>query len=125
MKITDKKLYKSFRHMPIWQSAIDIAEDIFKLTESLPKKEDYGLTSQIRRAELSISANIAEAYGRHHTSDKVNFYYFARGSVTETQNHIEYAKKVGYIKEDTAKELDKRLSQVYNDINKIVISLKN
>ena len=111
--------------MPIWQSAIDIAEDIFKLTESLPKKEDYGLTSQIRRAELSISANIAEAYGRHHTSDKVNFYYFARGSVTETQNHIEYAKKVGYIKEDTAKELDKRLSQVYNDINKIVISLKN
>jgi four helix bundle protein len=75
--------------MPIWQEAMDIAEEIFKLTEGLPRKEDYGFTSQIRRSALSISANIAEAYGRGHTSDRVNFYYFARGSVTETQSHLD------------------------------------
>lgn len=125
MKIIDKIVYKSFKDMPIWQNAIDIAEDIFKLTESLPKKEDYGLTSQLRRAALSISANIAEAYGRHHISDKINFYYFSRGSVTETQSHLEYANRVGYINKDKAEVLINRLSQIYNDINKIIVTFKN
>ncbi|MBU0548955.1 MAG: four helix bundle protein, partial [Candidatus Omnitrophica bacterium] len=63
-------MYKSFKEMPIWQEAMNITEDTFNLTENLPKKEDYGLTSQLRRAALSISANIAEAYGRNHTHDK-------------------------------------------------------
>ena len=62
--------------MPVWQDAMQIATKIFKLTEILPKKEDYGFTSQIRRSALSISANIAEAFGRNHTADKINFYYF-------------------------------------------------
>ncbi|MFH1398297.1 MAG: four helix bundle protein [Candidatus Omnitrophota bacterium] len=118
-------MFKSFKEMPIWQEAMAKAEDIFNLTEKLPKKEDYGLTSQIRRAALSISANIAEAYGRNHTSDKVNFYYFARGSAVEIQNHIEYAKRVGYIKADIVKCLDDKLVKLYNDLNKIIISLKN
>jgi four helix bundle protein len=125
VKVVDKTTYRSFKDMPIWQSAINIAEDVFKLTESLPKKEDYGLTSQLRRAALSISANIAEAYGRYHISDKINFYYFARGSVTETQSHLEYARRVGYIDKNAAEMLVKRLSQIYNDINKIVVSFKN
>jgi len=81
-------MYKSFKDMPIWLEAMEIAEKVFKLTDKLPRKEDYGFTSQIRRAGLSISANIAEAYGRNHTADKINFYYFARGSVTETQSHL-------------------------------------
>ncbi|OQX51790.1 MAG: hypothetical protein B5M53_10305 [Candidatus Cloacimonas sp. 4484_209] len=55
-------MYKSFKDMPIWQEAMNIAEEIFKITDNLPKKEDYGFTSQIRRAALSISANIAEAF---------------------------------------------------------------
>lgn len=118
-------MFKSFKEMPIWQESMDIAEDIFKLTENLPKKEDYGLTSQLRRAALSISANIAEAYGRNHTSDKVNFYYFARGSTLETQSHLEYAKRVGYFKDDYIDKLDGRLVKLYNDLNKIIISLKN
>jgi four helix bundle protein len=125
VKVVHKTIYKSFKDMPIWESAINIAEDVFRLTESLPKKEDYGLTSQLRRAALSISANIAEAYGRHHVSDKINFYYFSRGSITETQSHLEYANRVGYINKDRSEELVKRLSQMYNDINKIIVTFKN
>ena len=86
--------YESFKNMPVWQTAMDIAVKTFRLTEKLPRKEDYGLTSQIRRSALSISGNIAEAFGRKHTKNKVNFYYFARGSITETQSHVEYARKV-------------------------------
>ncbi|HPL82679.1 MAG TPA: four helix bundle protein [Candidatus Omnitrophota bacterium] len=117
-------MYKSFKDMPIWQEAMDIAEGIFNLTESFPKKEDYGLTSQLRRAALSISANIAEAYGRNHTSDKVNFYYFARGSAVEVSSHIEYAKRVGYFTEEQFNKFDGYLIKMYNDLNKIIVSLK-
>lgn len=104
---------------------MDIAEHIFKFTEKLPKKEDYGFTSQIRRSALSVSANIAEAYGRNHTLDKINFYYFARGSVTETQSHLEYGKRVRYLNEKRVKDLDLKLEKLYNDLNKIIVSLKS
>ena len=117
-------MYKSFKEMPIWNDAMNLAEEIYKLSENFPKKEDYGLTSQLRRAALSISANIAEGYGRNHTLDKVNFYYFSRGSITETQNHIEYCLRVGYIKADAAKSFEEKLNKLYNDINKIILSLK-
>ena len=117
-------MYKSFKDMPIWQEAMAIAEEIFKLTEKLPKKEDYGLTSQLRRAGSSIPANIAEAYGRNHTSDKVNFYYFARGSAVEARSHIEYAKRIGYFTEGQFNKLDECLAKMYNDLNKIIVSLK-
>ena len=110
--------------MPVWNDAMNLAEEIFRLSECFPKKEDYGLTSQLRRAALSISANIAEAYGRNHTLDKINFYYYSRGSVTETQSHIEYCKRVGYLKIDSAEYLNNILDKIYNDLNKIIISLK-
>jgi four helix bundle protein len=117
-------MYKNFKEMPIWQKAMDIAEKIHKLTDNLPRKEDYSLTSQIRRSALSISANIAEAFGRHHKYDKINFYYVARGSLTETQNHLEYGKRAGYLRKKVVDELDKILDEIYNDINKIILKLR-
>jgi four helix bundle protein len=101
-----------------------VAEQVFTLTDKLPRKEDYGFTSQIRRAALSISANIAEAYGRSHTLDKINFYYVARGSVTETQSHLEYGKRVGYVAESDAAVLSEKLDQVHAEINRVISSLK-
>jgi len=111
--------------MPVWQKAINIAEAVFRITDDLPRKEDYGFTSQIRRSALSISANIAEAYGRSHTSDKVNFYYIARGSLTETQSHLEYGKRIGYLNNEYTESLDEALNQLYNDLNKVILSLKD
>jgi len=117
-------MYKSFQDMPIWQKAMEIAERIHKLTDHLPKKEDYGFTSQIRRAALSISANLAEAFGRFHTLDKVNFYYIARASLTETQSHLIYGMRVAYIKHEVGNQLVENLDVLYNDINKVILSLK-
>lgn len=117
-------MYKSFKEMPIWLKAMEAAEIIHGLTEKLPRKEDYGFTSQIRRATLSISANIAEAFGRRHTLDKINFYYMARGSLTETQSHLEYGKRVGYIDSDNVNKLDKALNVLYNDINKVILAIR-
>jgi len=110
--------------MPVWQEAMEIATTIFNLTENLPKKEDYGFTSQIRRSALSISANIAEAFGRNHTADKINFYYYARGSITETQSHIEYGKQVKYFNADQSDKLDGQLSALLKSTNQIIASIK-
>ncbi len=117
-------MYNSFKEMPVWQKAMEVAETVYALTDNLPKKEDYGLTSQIRRSALSISANLAEAFGRKHSLDKMNFYYNARGSLTETQSHLEYATRVGYIIGDKAASLDGTLVSLHLEINKIVKSLK-
>ena len=117
-------MYKSFREMPVWREAMDVAEGIFSCTEQLPRKEDYGFTSQIRRSALSISANIAEAYGRQHSLDKKNFYYFARGSVTETQSHLEYGKRVGYLSSELVNRLDGQLGQIHRDLNRVISSLR-
>jgi len=65
--------YNSFEEMPIWQKSMDLAVEIYDMTETLPRKEDYGLTSQIRRSALSVPGNIAEGFGRKHTRDKLNF----------------------------------------------------
>ncbi len=69
--------YNSFEDMPVWKKAMELAVKIQRLTDKLPRKEDFGLTSQIRDSALSISGNIAEGFGRKHTKDKVNFYYNA------------------------------------------------
>ena len=111
--------------MPVWKQAMGLATDIFRLTDNLPRKEDYGFTSQIRRAALSISANIAEGYGRQHNNDKTNFYYYARGSATESQNHLEYGLRVAYFKKDEVEKLDRELSEIYQSLNKMIIALHN
>jgi len=89
------------------------------------QKEDYGYTSQIRRSALSISANIAEAFGRHHTNDKVNFYYYSRGSVTETGSHLEYGLRVGYIEKEKFESLEKQLNSIRFELNKIIKTIRN
>jgi four helix bundle protein len=110
--------------MPVWQAAMHAAERVFVITDNLPRKEDYGFTSQIRRSALSISANIAEGFGRNHSLDKVKFYYVARGSVTETQSHLEYGRRVGYIDPRSAQELDDDLARIHNDLNRVIATLR-
>jgi four helix bundle protein len=117
-------MYKTFKDMIIWQEAMGVAEEIYRKTDNIPRKEDYGFTSQIRRAALSISANIAEAFGRNHKLEKINFYYFARGSLTETQSHLEYGKRVGYLENGIAELLDIKLENIHRDLNKVISSLR-
>jgi len=117
-------MYKSFKDMPIWRTAMDIAEKIFILTKNLPKNEDYSLTAQIRRSSLSISSNIAEGFGRKHSSDKNKFYYYARGSVYETLSHLEYGIRVGYFNSPEISALDKSLQILARDLNMLISKIQ-
>ena len=99
-----------------------LAEKIYVMTELLPRKEDYGLTSQIRRSALSVSANIAEGFGLKHTKDKLNYYYASRGSLAETKNHVIYAERVGYFSHDKCKDLVVAVEEVWKELNTLIAS---
>jgi four helix bundle protein len=116
--------YDSFEHMPVWQKAMELAIEVFKLTEKLPKKEDYGLTSQIRRSALSVPGNIAEGFGRKHTKDKLNFYYDSRGSLAETKNHLIYGHKVQYLTKAEHEKLVGLIEDVWKELNSLISSLQ-
>ncbi len=116
--------YKGFEEMPVWQKAHKLAVEIFHVSEHFPRKEDYGLTSQLRRAALSISANIAEAFGRFHYRDKLNFYYNSRGSAHETKSPLLYARDVGYIDVSIHDALDHKLNEVLLELNSVISTLR-
>lgn len=118
-------MYKNFSDMEVWQTASNLSLDVFHLTKSLPRSEDYGLTSQIRRSANSISANIAEGFGRKTSKDKSNFYVFARGSIFETQNHLLYDQRIGYFEENKVDEMIKQYSKLVFDLNKIIKSISS
>jgi len=117
-------VYKSFEDMPVWQKAMNLATGIFQLTEGLPQKEDYGLTSQIRRSALSVSANISESFGRAHTLDKLNFYFNARGSLAETKSHLIYGHRVGYFNQDVFDRFFIVINDIWQDLNRVIATLK-
>jgi len=118
-------MYKSFREMPVWQKAIELAVQVFKLSSSLPRSEDYGLTSQLRRAVNSVSANIAEDFGRTTNKDKRNFYVISRGSAFESQNHLIYGREIGYFDRNVVGQLVLSYDELIHDLNKILKSLEN
>lgn len=117
-------MFKSFVEMPVWDKANELSVKIFHLTKDLPRVEDYGLSSQIRRASNSVSANIAEGFGRKTSKDKANFYTMARGSVYETQSHLLYGNKAGYFSPEETNSIIDEYNQVIHDLNKIISSLR-
>jgi four helix bundle protein len=116
-------MVKSFRDMEVWQKANELSYQVYKLTDVLPRSEDYGLTSQIRRSANSISANISEGFGRSTRKDKRNFYIIARGSAFETQSHLLYGQKVKYFEEQIVKKLIEEYDDLIYQLNKIMKSL--
>lgn len=96
MTILMNKIAK-FSDLTAWQEAHELVGLIYHLTEKFPKTEIYGLTSQLRRATISVTANIAEGFSRFHYKDRLRFYYDARGSLSEVQSELMDALKIGFL----------------------------
>ena len=103
---------------------MELAVRVHDMTQSFPRKEDYGVTSQLRRAALSVSANIAEAFGRYHHADKLNFYYSSRGSLAETLSHLMYCLRIGYIPKEQFEPLDSLGQTVWKELNRVIATLR-
>jgi len=87
---------KSFRELLVWQRAIALTLEIYKLTKAFPKEEMFGLTSQLRRAAVSVASNIAEGQGRKTKGEFAQFLCMARGSNAEVQTQLVIARGLGY-----------------------------
>src|SRR3989338_11205117 len=109
---------KSFKDLIVWQKSRDLAVVIYKLTEQFPKSELYGLTSQMRRAVISISSNIAESYHRFHKKEKQQFLAIAFGSGSELESQIEIAKVL--FPEIDYKEAETLLNEAMKILNKFL-----
>lgn len=112
---------RSFEDLQVWQLAVSLATNIYKLTIDFPKDEKYGIIDQLKRAVISISANIAEGFGRFHYKDSVKFLYNARGSLLEVRSHLLVAERLGQIPKKSQDEY----IQILKDIKNLEIKLNN
>ena len=103
---------------------MELAEFAYKMSEKLPASEAFGLTSQIRRAAISIPANIAEGYARESTRAYIQFLKTARGSLRELETHTLLAQRVGLIDSYRANELLQRADAIGKMLHALVVSLK-
>nr|MBI3612670.1 four helix bundle protein [Nitrospirota bacterium] len=117
--------FKSFEDMPVWQKGIELVEQVYTITERLPTKEDYGLTSQMRRSALSVPGNIAEGCGRKHTKDKLRFYYNSRGSLAETKSHLMCGHRVGYFANEQCAQVTGQIEEIWKELNALIRALEN
>ena len=88
---------KDFTDLDTWQKSQLVVLSVYKLTKQFPDDEKFGLVSQLRRAAISITSNIAEGYGRRSHADKKHFYVMAQASLYEVQSQMITAKQLGYI----------------------------
>lgn len=94
-----EKILKTHKDLDVWNKAMELAEKLYLLTEKLPREEQYGLVSQIRRSAVSIPSNIAEGAARNSTKEFIQFLYIALGSLSEIETQILLAKRLRLISE--------------------------
>ena len=96
---------ETFTDLNVWREGHKLVVMIYKITKGFPKEEIYSMVDQMRRAAASVTANIAEGFGRQTYKEKVQFYYMAKGSLSELKNFTLIAKDVGYLSDENFKLL--------------------
>jgi four helix bundle protein len=118
-------MVKSFRDLLVWQRAIQLSVAIYRLTQGFPREELYGLSSQIRRASVSVPSNIAEGHGRLNTGEYRQFLGIARGSNFELQTQLEIARALGFGKSELLDEAEGLSHEVGKMIHGILEGIKD
>ena len=109
----------SFERLEVWKESIELFKMIYDVTKSFPISEKYGLTSQLRRATVSISSNLAEGSSRMSNKDKAHFTTLSFSSAMEVLNQIIIAKDLEYISEENYSEIRKNISKITNMLNSL------
>lgn len=116
--------FKSFEELEVWKAARDFRNRITEISKLFPREEKYSLSDQIIRASRSITANIAEGFGRHHHQENIQFCRMARGSLMETLDHIICAFDNSYITEKQYIELRDHDNKILKLLNGYIAYLK-
>jgi len=107
----------SFEKLEVWKCSVDLTKSIYGLTNSFPENEKFGLISQLRRASVSISSNLAEGTSRSTNKDKAHFTTLAFSSLMEVLNQLILSKELNFISENDYKKLRESISKISNMLN--------
>jgi four helix bundle protein len=111
----------SFKDLAVWQRAIQLTVAVYKLTSSFPTTEQFGLSSQLRRASVSVASNIAEGYGRSTTGEYLQFLGHARGSNCEVQTQLIISKELEFGSE----QLRQQAESLSGEVSKMLVTVMN
>jgi four helix bundle protein len=115
----------SYRDLKVWQLAMGLVTGVYEQTRTFPKHETYGLTSQMRRAAVSIPSNIAEGKGRSSDRDRAHFFCHARGSLLELETQILIAQQLEYLTSSDGEKLIANSAQLGRMLNALIQSLQD
>lgn len=116
---------ESYKDLMVWQDAMDITESIYRTTAAFPKEETYGLTSQLRRAAVSIASNIAEGHNRDALKEYIHFLSIAQGSLAELETQIILAMRLQYAAAEEMQALLTHTDKLGKMLRSLQQSLKN
>ena len=114
---------QSYRDLTVWQMAMDLVVECYRICEGFPKFEQYGLCSQLQRAGVSIPSNIAEGHGRTSTREFLHHLSIAYGSLMEVETQVEIACRLGYIGNDQWQSVLGRAQEIGRMLNGLTASL--
>jgi four helix bundle protein len=116
-------MLRNFKELKVWQKAYQLCLDIYGMTKDFPKDEKYGLTSQIRRAAVSVPSNIAEGYGRKTTAEYIRALYIAYGSNCELETQMLLSGDLGFIGKEDLSRLHEEIGDVERMLKGLIKSL--
>ena len=113
-----------YKDLDVYKKSIDFVVDIYKITESFPESEKFGLVSQLRRAAVSLPSNLAEGSGRNGKKELINFLHIARGSLFEIGTQLEISQRLGFVSQDDYDKLEERRATIQRMMNALISSLR-
>jgi four helix bundle protein len=118
-------MLRNYKDLKVWQKAYQLCLEIYRITKGFPREEIYGLTSQIRRAAVSVVCNIAEGYGRKTTLEYIRSLYIAYGSICELETQILLSGDLDYIDAGKPEILQDAMGEVERMLKALIKSLEN
>jgi four helix bundle protein len=116
---------KPHRNLEVWKDSISFVKELYELTSNFPEEEKYNLVSQIRRAAVSIPANIAEGAARQTQKEFLQYLHVSSGSVSEIDTLLEICKELSFLPEKKQADLQKQLSRISAMLNGLIKKVKN
>jgi four helix bundle protein len=117
-------MLKNYKELKVWQKAYQLCIEVYRVTKTFPKEEVYGLTSQIRRAAVSVPSNIAEGYGRRTAGEYIQALYVAYGSNCELETQILLSGDLGFVRSENLDRLKNGLGDVERLLKALIRSLE-
>lgn len=115
---------KGYKDLDVWKASIDLVNEIYSLTKAFPANETYGLSSQMKRASVSISANIAEGLGRQNKKDTIHFFHISRGSLYELDTLLHICFLNNFLVKEVFERIIMKIERVVQLVNGFIKYLR-